>query len=279
MGGGPYNLNAVPPPIPSPLYPNAVYYCSQDIATAFCSRSDNGGLTFGNQSPLYNLTQCGGLHGHIKIAPDGTAYVPNRACGSNTAVVVSTDNGLTWTVRPVQNASVPVTGASDDPAVAIDAAGKVYCLFAMNGKTAAVGMSSDKGVTWKNIYDVAAGFGLKQIAFPAAAAGDAGRAAVAFYGSKVATGDSSADGFTGVWHLYVAHTFDGGDHWTTSDVTPQLPMQRMGLLRGGGGPMDRNLLDFFDMTVDRDGRVLVGYVNGCSGGRLLAGFQQRRWLG
>jgi hypothetical protein len=43
-------------------------------------------------------------------------------------------------------------------------------------------------------------------------------------------------------------------------------MQRMGLLRGGGGPVDRNLLDFFDITIDRDGRVLVGYVNGCAGG-------------
>jgi hypothetical protein len=266
MGGGPYNLNAVPPPVPSVLYPNAVYYCSQDIATAFCSRSDNGGLTFGNQIPLYNLTQCGGLHGHVKVAPDGTVYVPNRACGSSTALVVSTDNGLNWTIKPIQNASVPVTPATDDPAVAIDAAGKVYCLFSMNGKTAAVGMSTDKGSTWKNIYDVAAGFGLNQIAFPAAAAGGPGRAAVAFYGSKVATGDSSANTFTGVWHLYVAHTFDGGDHWTTTDVTPQLPMQRMGLLRGGGGPLDRNLLDFFDITVDRDGRVIVGYVNGCAGG-------------
>jgi hypothetical protein len=40
----------------------------------------------------------------------------------------------------------------------------------------------------------------------------------------------------------------------------------MGLLRGGGGPADRNLLDFFDINVDKDGRVVVGYVNGCSGG-------------
>ena len=43
-------------------------------------------------------------------------------------------------------------------------------------------------------------------------------------------------------------------------------MQRSGLFRGGGGPMTRNLLDFFDMTIDRDGRVLIGYVNGCAGG-------------
>jgi hypothetical protein len=273
IGGGPYNPNSVPPPPPPTVYPNAVYYCSQDIGAAFCARSDDGGVTYSSQVPIYPVSACGGLHGHVKVAPDGTVYVPNRSCGNVpilnggiSAVVVSTDNGITWTVRPVQNGSVPNTPASDDPAVAIDAAGKVYCLFAQNGTTAAIGMSTDQGQTWKNIYEVGSALGLQNIAFPAAVAGDAGRAAVAFYGSVTGTGDSSANGFTGVWHLFVSHTFDGGNHWTTSDVTPTLPMQRMGLLRGGGGPMDRNLLDFFDITIDRDGRVLVGYVNGCSGG-------------
>src|SRR5207244_8608787 len=48
--------------------------------------------------------------------------------------------------------------------------------------------------------------------------------------------------------------------------TPNAPMQRGGILRGGGADIVRNLLDFFDMTIDRDGRVLVGYDNGCEGG-------------
>src|SRR5438128_8048483 len=34
----------------------------------------------------------------------------------------------------------------------------------------------------------------------------------------------------------------------------------------GGANIGRNLLDFFDMTIDKEGRVLVGYVNGCAGG-------------
>src|ERR1700719_3782033 len=252
IGGGPYHA-----PLINPVYPHAVYYASQDIAAALASRSDDGGSTYGPSVQMYTVSSCNGLHGHIKVATEGTVYVPTRACGNMpilnggiTAVVVSTDNGITWTVKPVQNGSVPSTPASDDPAVGVDANGTAYCLFALNGTTAAVGT----------------GLGQTNVAFPAAIGGDANRAAVAFYGSKGGAGDSSADGYTGVWHLYVAETFDGGDHWTTTDVTPTLPMQRMGLLRGGGGPMDRNLLDFFDITTDKDGRVLVGYVNGCSGG-------------
>ncbi len=65
----------------------------------FCARSDDGGLTFGAGVPIYNLTQCSGIHGHVKVAPDGTVYVPNRGCGATQAVVVSADNGLTWAVQ------------------------------------------------------------------------------------------------------------------------------------------------------------------------------------
>jgi hypothetical protein len=273
LGGGPYPAilpTPVPSPSPAPIpgvtFPHAIYYCSQDLAAALCARSDDGGSTYGASIPIYSLLSCGGLHGHVKVAPDGTVYVPNRACGTQSAVVVSTNAGATWAVRPIQNGSDPITGSSDDPAVGIDAGGKVYCLFAQSGTNAAVGISSDQGLTWTHIYDVGTGLGLTNIAFPAAVGGDAGHAAVAFYGAKAGSGNSNDDTYTGVWHLYVAHTFDGGNSWTTTDATPSLPMQRMGLLRGGGGPADRNLLDFFDITIDKDGRAVVGYVNGCSGG-------------
>src|SRR3989442_8041008 len=41
IGDGPFHAPLLTPP--PPLCPNAVYYCSQDIATAVCARSDNGG--------------------------------------------------------------------------------------------------------------------------------------------------------------------------------------------------------------------------------------------
>src|ERR1700720_1110859 len=54
IGGGPYN-SPLPTPVPSPtalpspgvVYPHAIYYASQDIAFASCSRSDDGGSTYG----------------------------------------------------------------------------------------------------------------------------------------------------------------------------------------------------------------------------------------
>src|SRR5213595_1939963 len=271
IGGGPYHTPI--PSLPTP-YPNAVYYCSQDLVTAFCLRSDDGGATFGPPVPTYT-SQCGGLHGHVKVAPDGTVYLPNNSCGGTGAGVVSEDNGLTWSVRPVQNA-VSQTRANanlQDPAVGIDNNGKVY--FAMSsstvagsatgGSNAVVATSTDRGQTWQSIYDVGAVYGLKNIAFPAAVAADAGRAAVAFYGSTT-SGDGSANSFSGIWHLYVANTFDGGLHWTTTDATPNDPMQRGCIWSHGGADICRNLLDFFDMTVDKQGRVEVGYVDGCTDG-------------
>src|SRR5260370_13035871 len=188
IGGGPYHapLNLNPP---SPVYPHAVYYCSQDIAAALCSRSDDGGLTFGPSVPIYNLTACGGLHGHVKVAPDGTVYVPNRGCGADAAVVVSEDNGTTWAVHQVQSSAVTNTATTDDPAVGIDNNGTVYFLGAMNGTAAMVATSTDQGQTWSNIYDVGAAYGLKNIPLPAGGAGDAGRAAGAVYATGPRNGE------------------------------------------------------------------------------------------
>jgi len=275
IGGGRYHSPI--PSLPTP-YPNAVYYCSQDIAAALCSRSDDGGSTYGPSIAIYSLASCGGLHGHVKVSPvDGTVYVPNRSCNGAQSVVVSQDNGATWTVHAVDtgvNTAAPsIIGGGDDPAVSIDGNGRVYFAFSNfgggPGAGAGVAISDDLGSTWKNMFDVGAIYGLKNVCFPAATAGDGNRAAVSFYGSVTpeSPGITSTTGtFNGVWHLYVAHTFDGGKSWSTTDTTPTLPMQRSGILRGGSADIWRNLLDFYDMTIDRDGRVQVGYVNGCEGG-------------
>jgi fibronectin type III domain protein len=266
IGGGPFHQPLTRPKDIPGLYPNAVYYCSQ-LPDAACSRSDDGGLTFGPTVPVDMGFECGGLHGHLKVGPDGTAYLPNNSCGGTGATIVSEDNGITWTIRKVRSASQDTYASSalQDPAVGIDNNNRVYFVMASASSAAAVAVSDDHGNSWRNIYDVGAAYGLKNIAYPAAVAADAGRAAVAFYGTTT-PGNAQGPSFNGVWHLYIAHTFDGGNTWTTSDATPNAPMQRGCIWMGGGASICRNLLDFFDMTVDKQGRVQVGYVNGCSGG-------------
>ena len=268
IGGGPFHAPLTRPTDVPGLYPNAVYYCSQ-LPHSSCARSDDGGATFGPAVEVDPIADahCGGLHGHIKVAPDGTVYVPFNNCDGKGSVVVSEDNGITWSIRHVenQNHTTVASGNFQDPSVGIDNNGRVYFVMASGDHTAAVATSDDQGRTWSNIYEVGSVYGLQNIVYPAAVAADAGRAAVAFYGSTTG-GDFSANSFSGVWHLYVAHTFDGGQHWTTSDVTPSAPIQRGCIWAHGGADICRNLLDFFDMTVDREGRVEVGYVNGCAGG-------------
>jgi hypothetical protein len=278
IGGGPYrtDLSAVPPvvPPPHPTYANAVYYCSQEgqSNTGLCSRSDNGGLNFGPSVPVtLPPASCSGLHGHVKVSPkDGTVYVPFNNCDGAGGLAVSLDNGTTWTVRHAATATVSTrpSASFQDPAIAIDTTGKVYYIIANNDSAAAVLTSLDHGTTWQNLYEVSSIYGLQNIRYPAATAGDAGRASVSFLGTKTA-GDALLGSFQGAWHLYIANTFDGGVHWTTTDATPNAPMQRGCIWAKGGANICRNLLDFFDMTVDKNGRVEVGYVNGCEGGNCV----------
>ena len=269
IGGGVYH--APIPSLPTP-YNHAVYYCSQEGQnnTGLCSRSDDGGLTFGPSvvvtPPLVNV--CSGLHGHVKVSPkDGTVYLPFGDCDGAGSIAVSEDNGITWTVRHVTNGVVSTAPSASfqDPAIAIDANGRVYFVIANNDTQAAVATSDDRGQNWQNLYSVSDIFGLKNIRYPAAIAGDANRAAVAFYGTTT-PGDALQPNFAGIWHLYIASTFDGGLSWTTTDATPNAPMQRGCIWAKGGANICRNLLDFFDMTTDKDGRIEVGYVNGCEGG-------------
>ena len=80
-------------------------------------------------------------------------------------------------------------------------------------------------------------------------AGDSNRAAFAFLGTT-ATGNIQDPNFPGIWHLYVAHTYDGGASWLTTDATPNDPVQRGCIWFLGGSNICRNLLDFSSVDVN-----------------------------
>lgn len=261
VGGGPFHA-----PLTSGVnYQNAVYYCSQDASVdASCALSVDGGLTFGPAIRIYTTLDCGGLHGHIKIAPDGTAYLPVATCGQQ-AVVVSEDNGLTWEIR-----RIPDSGENtSDPSVGVATDGTVYFAFADSKNRARVAVSHDKGLTWTNDFDIGAPVGVKNSAFPAAVAGDPDRASVFFLGTPTpgsgALGANPND-FNGTWYGYISTTYDGGQSWVTVNATPNDPVQRGPICdRGtlGCSGNTRNLLDFNDMALDKQGRVVAAFADGC----------------
>jgi hypothetical protein len=266
VGGGPFAPGAVGP---LTSYPHTVYYCAQAIATAQCSISQDGGLNFNPAVPIYNATQCGGLHGHEKSAPDGTAYVPNADCGGKAAAVISKDNGLTWTVS-----KIPDSGTQDesDPSIGVGAGGSAYEGY--QGANGHPYVAVLRGGKWSPSVDVGTALGLQNIQFPAVVAGDDNRASFSFLGTTTG-GDDQQCGFGGVWHLYVATTYDGGATWTTVDATPNDPVQKGGIWMGGGSSACRNLLDFMDATVGNRGNVLTGYADGCTGGCVTGGSNSR----
>lgn len=266
VGGGPWAPGGI-----SELatYPRAIYYCAQDIALAECAVSLDGGLTFGPGVPIYNLSECGGLHGHPKVAPDGTVYVPNKGCGSEQAVIVSTDNGQSWKVKNIPGAR----SGNWDPTVAVGANGTVYFGYDDVDGHPRVAVSRDRGDTWTDIQDVGVKFGLQNIAFPVMIAGDDDRAAFAFLGTTQYGGGAGDDAtWPGVWYLFVSHTYDGGKTWVTTNATPNDPVQRGTICSGGiNCATTRNLLDFMDITVDQEGRALVAFADGCVGSCVTAG--------
>jgi len=307
IGAGPYNRNPInnlgaptTSSTPTTSYPNAWYYASQDIGTATAARSDNGGVSFGLAVPMYNAVQCSGLHGHVKVAPDGTVYVPNKNCPDpdmNAATAdggqgfaVSRDNGLTWTVR-----TIPGSGSGDnDPAVGIGGGGRVFIAYTASNKRIRAAVSDNRGESFKFDQDIGLNVeiapgtmgNITASVFPAAVGGDNNRAAIFFLGTGSTnpndptgtdgepTGagapNGTQDDFRGTWYPYIATTVNGGQNWSVvraGDAVQQGVVCTNGTTCPRG---TRNLLDFNDVQVDRQGRVLAGYADGCVTARCLA---------
>ncbi|MDX6685219.1 MAG: hypothetical protein QOF86_1347 [Baekduia sp.] len=256
VGGGPFHVGVL-----GPLtgYQHSVYYCAQAVVSAQCSVSQTGGAVFDPATSIYNMTQCNGLHGHLKVGPDGTAYVPNADCGGLAAAVTSTDNGLTWKADAVPGSS---TQDESDPSIGVGSGGSVYLGY--QGKDGHAYISVKRpGGTWTTPTDVGAALGIQNVQFPAVVAGDDDRASFAFLGTTTG-GDDQAATFAGAWHLYVATTYDGGASWSTVDATPTDPVQRGCIWLGGGSNTCRNLLDFIGSEIDSHGQVHVAYADGCT---------------
>jgi hypothetical protein len=271
------------------LSDQAAYYCAQQVEK-YCWVSYDGGQVFTPLPLVDPLLNCGQLFGKLRVASDGTLYMPINHCPITTgptSVMVSVDNGLTWSIRKVTGSG---SGGHFDPAVAVSleraeggASQRIY-LGQAESDGAYVAVSDDRGVTWNDVggghgtpnkyYNVLDAFNdgkpvaqqLKRAEFAQMVAGDLDRAAFAFLGSTSNADPHDCADPTPVheWHMYVAMTYDGGVSWTVTKTTTD-PVQRGGIQSIGGATTGcRNLLDFNDVAMDAQGRVLVGYADGCT---------------
>lgn len=243
-------------------YDRAVYYCAQNGVDT-CVTSKDGGLTFG--APVTVSGACGGLHGHIKVSADGTAYLPNQNCGSKAGGGITSNNGGAWSSYTITASST--RGRGFDPSVATTPDNTLYEAWAQGtGDLPYVARSTNHGTSWDRVTNLATTVSPPIVAstFHDVVAGDNGRVAVAFLGTTVGGGAGTPfdNGYHGVWDLYVSFSYDGGLTWATQNVTND-PVQRGCIWDGGGSNVCRNLLDFMDASVTKDGRVVVAFADGC----------------
>jgi hypothetical protein len=279
------------------------WYCSQVVVESTCSVSRDGGITFPQSRPVYTFkgdlfTDAADrrLRGPARppqhLAVDGTGLPaelrlqqPGRPRDQPPLGRRLPDEGLSWTIRQIPDATSPNFDA--DPPVDVDGGDRAYVAYEDATSNVRVATTTDRGATWTPSQDLGAPYGIDNATMPTVIAGSAGRAAGGLLrhrgrGAARRRGqpenqlfafDPDGDDPQAGWHLYVSMTYDGGATWTTTDVTPTDPVQRgciwWGSAQGTGEDTPvcannkRNLLDFIDIAVDEQGRVLVGWADGC----------------
>lgn len=266
----------------SPLYDTAVYFCYNKLAGVFCYTSFDGGASFPVGGLVIGLAGSGGLHGAITTAPDGTVYVPPRL--STPTVLVSHDNGMTWSTRSMgDDAGTPSPRKNSE--VATDTGSNAYHVWTAADYGISMARSTDSGNTWDSDSLQVSPPEIISTAFPHADAGSPGRLAVAYLGSDDAhmLGEPDIDGDPWDGHphtapagvtydLYVTFSLDAlapQPSFFTVKVTDD-PVQAGSICISSGdcrdiGGSNRNLLDFNDLHIDKDGRVHIAFADGCIG--------------
>jgi len=254
-------------------YPDVVYYGWNGAAFSGIARSLDGGLTFAGGVIAIDQAHCGGLNGHLKSDKDGILYLPAAGC-DQPVVAVSRDSGMTWEQHVIETGGVGRSTPGDDPSIAIDTAGNAYLVWPGKDAHMYASVSTDKGKTWGPAIKVSPPE-VKSSMMAVSIAGDPGRVMFGYYGTTADTSswkspnsdDAAKDAR---WHLYVTWTTGllSGANATmvTQQLTPDDNPVSIGRVHNGGddGTPDRNLLDFFDMQRDGQGRVYVAYTDGCN---------------
>ena len=267
----------------STIYETAVYYCYNKLVGIFCFTSFDGGATFEAGGQIVGLaTTNGGLHGAISTAPDGTVYVTPRV--ETPSVIVSKDNGFSWFERTMgEDVGTPYPRKNSE--ISTDTESNAYHIWTGGDEGVYMSRSTDSGQTWEQESIRISPAEVISSVFPQTDAGDPGRIAVTYLGSENSSllNQSDIDGNpwdgnahyapnNATYHLYITYSLNALDPeptFHTYRVTDD-PVQVGSICLNSGdcrdiGGSNRNLLDFNDLHIDRQGRVYVAFADGCTG--------------
>lgn len=266
------------------VYDQAVYFCYNKLVGIFCFTSYDGGATFVTGGQIIGLaTTNGGLHGAVSTAPDGTVYVTPRV--ATPTIIMSKDNGFTWEERTMgTDAGTPNPRKNSE--IATDTESNAYHVWTGADQGIYLARSTDSGDTWDSESLRISPVEVISTAFPQTDAGDPGRIAVTYLGSENAsllnTSDIDGNNWDGNghyspnevhYHLYITYSLNALDEnptFHTYRVTDD-PVQigamclNSGDCRSDQGGSNRNLLDFNDLHIDREGRIYIAFADGCTG--------------
>ena len=284
LGSGPWTDDGygIPGQL-DPVYEEAIYFCYNKLAGIFCYTSFDGGATFEVGGQIYGLaTTNGGLHGAITTAPDGTVYVPPRV--ETPTVIVSKDNGLTWDGKTMGE-DVGTPNPRKNTEVATDSDSNGYHIWTGADFGIYMSRSTDSGNSWEQNSMRISPVEVISTTFPQIDAGDPGRIAITYLGSEnsseLGLDDIDGNNWSGnphyapeniTYYLYITYSLnalDANPVFHTVRVSPD-PVQVGSICLNSGdcrdiGGSNRNLLDFNDLTIDREGRVYVAFADGCTG--------------
>lgn len=269
---------------PNVVFPHNVYYCGQLDAIA-CTVSFDGGESF---LPFQDVPgACGGFHGHIRVSrASGLMAVPVPGCGEM-GFISTADNGLTYQSNTIKDTEEWSNGFDPSLQFSRPSGWMYYGQASEHGVH--VALTKDEGRTWEPL---GGGMGVEPThwldvgrfhdppvlvgTFADVQAGDDERAAFSFLGIEQTPGadidwlhsnqiyqcDERQDEL--VWHYYVAITYDAGQTWNVTRISDD-PVQVGGIYDSvvGGSGSCRNLLDFNDMDIDSEGRIHIGFADGC----------------
>jgi hypothetical protein len=229
------------------IYPNVLWYCSNQVVASQCSKSLDGGIGWApSPTPAYpGFDQaaggmCGGLAGHVEIDSQGRVALPKGHCGAPW-VSVSEDLGNTWNRVMVSN----IATASTHIAAAFDDADNLYVVWwDAENRLPWMAVSTDHGRTFGPAMMVAPP-GVAEVNFPEITGGEAGKVALTFPGTTV---NDREDG-TRPWNDYVVVTTNALDAQPLFVSTTANPLSNP-VHRGNCGPgRCTGMWDFIDIVV------------------------------